>query len=91
MNEKFNEYKKILKELNDRNIFLSDLLIWQEINDQLDKKLTDSELEILYNTVERCYYKAENADLYNLVNYCINNLDKLYDMEIWEIILHSNC
>ena len=91
MNNKFNEYKKILKELNDKNIFLSDLLIWQEINDQLDKELTDSEMEILFNTVERAYFKAENADLYNLVEYCINNLDKIYDMNIWDIIIKSNC
>ena len=86
MKEQFEKYKNIIKDLRDNHIYLSDLLIWDEIDSQLEEELTDNQLEILYNTVERAYMKAENVDLYVLVKYCINNLDKLYDMNVWDIL-----
>lgn len=89
MKEQFEKYKNIIKDLRDNHIYLSDLLIWDEIDSQLEEELTDNQLEILYNTVERAYMKAEEVDLYDLVKYCINNLDKLYDMNIWDIL--GNC
>ena len=90
MNEVFEKYKATIEELHSKGIGLLQLEIWDEIDCQLDGRyLTDSQLEILYNTVERAYLKTEYASLFDLVKYCINNLDKIYDMNIYDIL--ENC
>jgi len=89
MKERFEEYKNIIQELDDKGIDLLELNIWNEIDCQLDKELTDNQLQILYCTVERAYLKSEDVNLSDLVRYCIKNVDKIYDMQIWEILM--NC
>ena len=89
MKERFEEYKNIIEELSDKGIDLLELNIWNEIDCQLDKELTDNQLQILYCTVERAYLKSEDVNLSDLVRYCIKNIDKIYDMEIWQILM--NC
>lgn len=91
MKERFKKYKEIMNELNDRGVSLLELEIWNEIDCQLDKELTDNQLDILYCTVERAYFKGEEVDLSVLVNYCINNINKIYDMNIWDILIDSMC
>lgn len=86
---RFEEIKELLKELSNKGIDLLELNIWNEINCQLDRELTDNQLELLYCTVERAYLKAEDVNLSDLVRYCIKNIDKIYDMEIWQILM--NC
>ena len=89
MKERFKEYKNIIQELSDKGIDLLELNIWNEIDCQLDKELTDNQLQILYCTVERAYLKSEDVNLSDLVRYCIKNVDKIYDMQIYEILM--NC
>ena len=86
---RYEEIKGVLEELSDKGIDLLELNIWNEINCQLDRELTDNQLELLYCTVERAYLKAEDVNLSDLVRYCIKNIDKIYDMEIWQILM--NC
>ena len=90
MKERFEEIKEVLKELSDKGIDLLEIDIWNEINCQLDKELTDNQLELLYCTVERAYLKAEDITIEQLVRYCIDNIDKIYDMNIWDIILNAS-
>ena len=90
MRNKFEEYKEIMLELNDKGIDLLELNIWNEIDCQLEEELTDNQLEILYCTVERAYLKAEEITIEQLVSYCIENIDKIYDMSIWDIILNAS-
>lgn len=90
MKERFEEIKEVLKELSDKGIDLLELNIWNEIDCQLDKELTDNQLMLLYCTVERAYLKAEEITIYQLVKYCIKNIDKIYDMDIWFIINHAS-
>ena len=90
MKEMFKEYKEIIEELHDRGIGLLELEIWDEIDCQLNgRELSENELSILYCTVERAYLKSEYVSLFDLVKYCIKNLDKIYDMSIYDII--DNC
>lgn len=89
MKERFEEYKNIIQELEDKGIDLLELNIWNEINCQLDDELTDNQLMTLYCTVERAYLKSEDVNLSDLVRYCIKNIDKIYDMQIYEILM--NC
>lgn len=89
MKNRMEEIKGVLEELSDKGIDLLELNIWNEINCQLDRELTDNQLELLYCTVERAYLKAEDVNLSDLVRYCIKNIDKIYDMEIWQILM--NC
>ena len=86
MNKRFEEYKEIMQELNDRGVDLLELMIWNEIDCQLDKELTDNQLQILYCTVERAYLKTNSATIEQLVRYCLKNIDKIYDMSIYDII-----
>ena len=90
MKERFEEIKNIIQELEDKGIDLLELNIVNEINYQLDKELTDNQLELLYCTVERAYLKAEDITIEQLVRYCIDNIDKIYDMKIWDIILNAS-
>ena len=89
MKNRFDEIKEVLEELNDKGIDLLELNIWNEIDCQLEEELTDSQLELLYCTVERAYLKAEEITIEQLVRYCIENIDKIYDMSIWDIICNA--
>lgn len=89
MKNRFEEYKEIIEELENKGIDLLELNIWYEIDCQLEEELTDNQLQILYCTVERAYLKGEDVNLSNLVRYCINNIDKIYDMDVWKILM--NC
>ncbi len=87
MKQCFEEYKEIIEDLHNRGVCLLELEIWDEIDSQLDgRELSDNELSILYCTIERAYLKSEYVSLFQLVKFCINNLDKIYDMEISYII-----
>lgn len=86
MKNRFEECKQIIKDLEKKGIGLLELEIWNEIDCQLDKELTDNQLDILYCTVERAYLKAEDITIEQLVRYCIEHIDKIYDMKIWDII-----
>ena len=90
MKERFEEIKGVLKELENKGIDLLELEIWNEIDCLLDKELNDNQLDILYCTVERAYLKAEDITINQLVNYCIDNIDKIYDMNIWDIISNAS-
>lgn len=89
MKDRFEEIKRVIEELENKGIALLELEIWNEIDCLLDKELTDNQLMNLYYTVERVYLKSEDVNLSDLVRYCIKNLDKIYDMQIYEILM--NC
>ena len=90
MKNRFEECKQIIKDLEKKGISLLELEIWNEIDCQLEEKLTDNQLDILYCTVERAYLKAKDITIEQLVKYCIRNIDKIYDMDIWFIINHAS-
>lgn len=90
MKNRMEEIKGILEELENKGIYLLELNIWNEIDCQLDKELTDNQLMTLYCTIERAYLKSEDVNLSDLVRYCIKNVDKIYDMNIWDIILNAS-
>ena len=89
MKERFEEIKEVLEELSDKGIDLLELNIWNEIDCQLDKELNDNQLMTLYCTVERAYLKTSYATIEQLVRYCLKNINKIYDMSIYDII--ENC
>ena len=83
------KYREIIKNLRDNKIYLMDLIIWDEIDSQLDfnvRNYTDDEILTLYDTVERAYMKAENIDLYCVVKCCIDNIDNISNMSVWDIL-----
>lgn len=90
MKERFEEIKEVLEELSDKGIDLLELNIWNEIDCQLDKELTDNQLMTLYCTIERAYLKAEEITIEQLTRYCIEHIDEIYDMSIWDVILNAS-
>lgn len=90
MKNKMENYKEIIKDLEKRGIALLDLEICNEIECQQDKELTEQQLELIYNTVERAYLKSSEITIEQLVRYCIKNVDKIYDMGIYDIIDECN-
>ena len=84
------EAKRVLKELENKGISLLELEIWNEIDCLLDKELTDNQLDLLYCTVESAYLKTEDITINQLARYCIDNIDKIYDMDIWDIISNAS-
>lgn len=86
MKNKMENYKEIIKDLEKRGIALLDLEICNEIEWQQDKELTEQQLELIYNTVERAYLKSVYITIEQLVRYCIKNVDKIYDMDVYDII-----
>lgn len=90
MKNRMKEVKGILEKLNKKGIDLLELEIWNEIDYQLDKELNDNQLDILYCTVERAYLKAEDVTIGQLVRYCLDNIDKIYDMKTWDVIINAS-
>lgn len=90
MKNRMEEIKEVLEELQSKGIDLLELEIWNEIDCQLDRELTDNQLDLLYCTVERAYLKAEDITIGQLVYYCLDNLDKIYDMNTWDIIINAS-
>lgn len=74
---KVNEIRRVIKELQDRNISILDINVIYEIDCQLDKKITDDEYIKLYNNVEYAYLKLDDVSLETIVYCGIKNLDKL--------------
>ena len=85
MKNKMENYKEIIKDLEKRGIALLDLEICNEIEWQQDKELTEQQLELIYNTVERAYLKSVYITIEQLVRYCIKNVDKIYDMDVYDM------
>jgi hypothetical protein len=77
--EKVNEIRRAIKELEERHILLTDMMIVYEIDCQLDRELTDEEYMTLYSNVEYAYFKLEGVSLESIVACGIDNLDKLDD------------
>lgn len=90
MKNKMENYKEVIKDLEKRGITLLDLEICNEIECQQDKELTEQQLELIYNTVERAYLKSSEITIEELVRYCIKNVDKIYAMSTWFIINHAS-
>ena len=86
---KLEEIRKELKHLHENNLSILDLMIYDEIDCQLEEKLTDDEFINLMVYVENAYIKAENIDLYCIVKYCIEHRDELENMSTWDIIDNS--
>ena len=90
MKNRMEEIKVVLEELQNKGIDLLELEIWNEIDCQLDKELTDNQLDLLYCTVERAYLKSTETTIEQLTSYCIDNIDKIYDMGIWDVIMNAS-
>ena len=56
MKNKMENCKKIIKDLEKRGIALLDLEICNELDWQLDKELTEQELELIYKWYEHNFY-----------------------------------
>lgn len=79
MNDKINEIRKVIKDLEKENISVLDLQIVYEIDCQLNKQITDEEYNLLYNMVEWAYLKLDSVALDSIVACGIENLDRLND------------
>lgn len=83
------DLEKVLKELKERNINVLDLEIANEIKwqtDYNDRKFTDEEKQKLWNYVDRAYLKSEDLTVEQITRAAIKYIDKLDDMEIWDLI-----
>ena len=68
------------------NLQLLNLVIIDEIQCQLEDKISDEDYNKLFYKIKNCFLKADAVDLWQLTNYCIKNIDKIDDMGCWEII-----
>ena len=62
------------------------LMIIDEIQCQLQDKISDEDYNKLFYKIKNCYLKSSDADLWQLTNYCIKNIEKIDDMGCWQII-----
>ena len=67
---------------------LLNLVIIDEIQCQLEDKISDEDYNTLFYRVKNCYLKADSVDLWSLVHYCIENLERLEELETWFILNH---
>ena len=80
---------KELRKLEDKNINLLDLMVYDEIINQLDEEISDDDFIKLFNKSKNTYLNGENESLYNIVNYCKHRLNILDDLSTYTILM--NC
>ena len=83
------ELKKVLEELKERNINITDLKIADEIKWQLEineRNFSTSEQQKIWNYVNKVYLKSENLTIESIAKAVINNFDNLDNMDIWNLI-----
>lgn len=91
MSEEVRRYTDIYNEYFKGNEYnLLNLQIIDEIQCQLQDKISDEDYNNLFYTIKNCYLKSSDVDLWCLTNYCINNKEKLEDMSTYDIIDKSN-
>ena len=64
-------------------------MIIDEIQYQLEDKISDEDYNDIFYIVKHCYLKSSNIDLWCLVNYCLKNKDTIRDKSSYEIIDES--
>lgn len=69
---------------------LLNLQIIDEIQCQLQDKISDEDYNNLFYTIRNCYLKSDEINLWSLTNYCIKNIDKIDDMSTYDIIDESS-
>ena len=83
------ELKKVLEELKERNINITDLKIADEIKWQLEineRNFSTSEQQKIWDYVNKVYLKSENLTIESIAKAVINNFDNLDNMDIWNLI-----
>lgn len=91
MSDELRQYTDIYNEyFNSNNYNLLNLMIIDEIQCQLQDKISDENYNKIFYKVRNCYLKSSESDLWQLTNYCIKNVDKIDDMGCWEIINYSS-
>lgn len=86
MNEKFKKIRKELGSLNNKGISLLDLMVYDEIDCQLETKISDKDFELLFCKVINAYLKTDSVSLWAITKYCVNNLSKLEGLSSWDIV-----
>lgn len=91
MSEELRRYTDIYNEyFKEKNYSLLNLQIIDEIQCQLEDKISDEDYNKLFYTIKNCYLKSDSVDLWCLTNYCINNKEKIGNMSTYDIIDNSN-
>lgn len=75
-----------LDRINKSEISLLDLIVYDEIDCQLEEDLNNEELEKLFNKVRNTYLKGEESRLDSIVGFCIENIDELESLSSKEIL-----
>lgn len=90
MSEEVRQYTDIYNQyFKSMNYNLLNLMIINEIQCQLEEKISDKDYNDIFYIVRKCYLNAEGVDLWCLVNYCLKNKDNIRNMDTWFIINHS--
>lgn len=90
MSEEVREYTDLYnKYLKGGNYSLLNLMIIDEIQCQLEDKISDEDYNDIFYIVKHCYLKRADIDLWCLVNYCLKNKDTIRDKSSYEIIDES--
>ena len=91
MSEKLKNYISIYNTYFKYNNYnLLNFQIIDEIECQLQDKISDEDYNKLFYTIKNCYLKSSDVNLWQLTKYCIKNLDVIENMGCWEIINHSS-
>lgn len=91
-----NEYEiiklRLLREelgkINNSKISLCELIVYDEIESELEEKITDEEFYKLFCKVLNAYLKDENNNLYDIVRYCIKHLKELDKLDTYTILMN---
>lgn len=83
---KIESIKKELETLKEKNLTLLDLMIYDEIDCQLEEDLTDNEILNLMGHIENAYLKDSSCSLWSITYYCLLNRKKLNNMTTWDIL-----
>lgn len=75
--EEFKELKKIYNDLYERKIYAYYLDILDEIDCQLEVKLTEDDLCKLFNIIKNTYLDLDSVSIWALVRCAIDNLEEV--------------
>lgn len=91
MSEELRKYTDIYNEhFKFNGLALVNLQIIDEIQCQLQDKISDEDYNKLFYTIKNCYLKSDETDIWQLTKYCIKNIETIDNMSTWQIINHSS-
>lgn len=78
-----------LEKINNSKISLLELMIYDEIDCQVENDISDKDFWKIFCKVYSAYLKDDRSNLWGITKYCVENFDNLDNLDNWTIVANS--